>query len=507
MSPVQRRVESLLVLGSGTAGCLAAIAVRTHLPGISVRMVRSPSIGIIGVGEGTTAAVPKILHDALRLDVTDFYREVDPIWKLGIRYLWGPRDTFHYSFGKQMTNWLPDVAKPLGFFCQDSCTCVGIEATLMEHGKAFLRHPQFGFPLITPNHAYHLENRLFVGYLEKMALARGVTVVDDTVATVAVSDQGIKSLTMESGRTETADLYIDCSGFRSELLGSALKEPFTSFGSTLFCDRACIGGWSRAPNEPVHPYTIAETMAAGWCWRIDHKHLVHRGYVYSSAFISDQAAEQEFRLKNPRLQETRLVKFRSGRHHRPWVKNVCAIGNAFGFVEPLEATAIAAICEGATALVHSLATNDGCITATLQAAYNSKFSRYWDAIRRFLAVHYKYNDRLDTDFWREVRATVDLAGAEDICEFFRENGPDISWQETLLEPEDQFGIEGYLTMFVGQRVPYETLYTPTAAGKASVRAFREAVRRDASHGCGVEEALRMIRDPEWAWPPNFYGAP
>lgn len=507
MSTVQPQVKSLLVLGGGTAGCVAAIAMRTLLPGISVRMIRSPRIGIIGVGEGTTAAVPRILHGVLGLDIADFYRAVNPIWKLGIRYHWGPRHAFHYSFGVQMTNWLPDVAKPVGYFCQDSCDCVGIDAALMEYGKAFTRHPQFGFPLIAPSHAYHLENRLFVGYLERMALARGVTIVDDTVATVGVNEHGITSLAMESGRIETADLYIDCSGFRSELLGAALREPFLSFSSSLFCDRACVGGWNREPNEPVQPYTVAETMDAGWCWRIDHEHLVHRGYVYSSAFISDGAAEDEFRLKNPRLQETRLVKFRSGRYQRPWVKNVCAIGNAFGFVEPLEATAIAAICEGATALAHALAANEGCITSTLRAGYNSHFGRYWDAIRRFLAVHYKYNDRLDTGFWREARATVDLAGAEDICEFFHENGPGMMWQQAMFDPVDPFGIEGYLTMLVGQRVPYETAYTPTAAEQDSIRRFRDAVRRDASGGCSVEETLRMIRHPEWAWTPNFFAAP
>ena len=36
---------------------LAVIALRTRLPNLPVRLIRSKDIGIIGVGEGTTVAV------------------------------------------------------------------------------------------------------------------------------------------------------------------------------------------------------------------------------------------------------------------------------------------------------------------------------------------------------------------------------------------------------------------------------------------------------------------
>lgn len=457
------------------------------------------------MGEGTTSVVPFLLHDRLRIDVAEFYREANPIWKLGIRYLWGPRDVFHYSFGRQMTGALPDVTQPLGYFCGDTCSAVSVETALMEHDRVFVRHPQFGFPLISRHHAYHLENKTLTAYLEKVAAARGVTIVDDTVAAVERGPEGVSALTMTSGRTEEADLYVDCSGFRSELLGEALEEPFVSYGSTLFCDRACVGGWTRRAGEVIQPYTVAETMDAGWCWRIDHEHAVHRGYVYSSAFVDDDRAETELRERNPRLEHARIVRFRSGRHERAWVKNVCAIGNAHGFVEPLEATAIAAICEAVVALTCALATNGGVITESTRSRYNRHFGRYWDAIRRFLAVHYKYNTRLDTEFWRAARSSVDLAGAEEICDFYRENGPSMLWEQSLIDPVDQFGMEGYLTMLIGQQVPHESRYVPTQAETESVRRFQAHCRYEAARGCGVEEALRVVREPEWRWKSDFFG--
>src|SRR5205814_5969658 len=142
---------------------------------------------------------------------------------------------------------------------------------------------------------------------------------------------------LESGAVLDADLFVDASGFRAQLLGKTLKEPFYSYKDSLFCDKAVVGGWKREA-EPIKPYTTAETMDAGWCWQIEHEHHINRGYVYSSSFISDEAALAEFLRKNPKVAiQPRVVRFRTGRYQRTWIGNVVAVGNATGFVEPLEA--------------------------------------------------------------------------------------------------------------------------------------------------------------------------
>ena len=103
-------------------------------------------------------------------------------------------------------------------------------------------------------------------------------------------------MTLDDGRTLTADLFVDASGFKSVLLGQALGEPFIDYRSTLWCDRAVIGGWDRT-IEPIQPYTVAETMTSGWSWRIDHRNRINRGYVYSSGYQTDESAEAEFRAE------------------------------------------------------------------------------------------------------------------------------------------------------------------------------------------------------------------
>jgi tryptophan halogenase len=162
----------------------------------------------------------------------------------------------------------------------------------MAHGKALPRgndgRPNFA------GHAsigFHIENKKLVAYLEARCRDFNVQITDATVQQVERSEQGVAALILETGERLQADLFIDASGFRSELLGRALEVPYQSFERALFCDRAVIGGWSRT-SEPIKPYTTVETMDAGWCWQIEHENWINRGYVYSSRFLSDEAASR-----------------------------------------------------------------------------------------------------------------------------------------------------------------------------------------------------------------------
>jgi tryptophan halogenase len=291
------------------------------------------------------------------------------------------------------------------------------------------------------------------------------------------------------------------------LLSKTLGEPFVSFKSSLFCDRAVVGGWARPEGEEILPYTTAETMDAGWCWQIEHENRVNRGYVYSSAFISDEAADAEFRRKNPRVDATRIVKFVSGRYARGWVKNVVAIGNSNGFVEPLESTSLAAICEECHALAVSLADCGREPGPALAAVYNRHNQRTWDDIRRFLAIHYRFNTRLNTDFWRAARSDTDLAGAEDYVDFYAENGPSVAWKSTLITGRDVFGFEGWLAMMVGQNVPYRRRFRPDDHERQLWRGITDAHRAQAAAGLTVREALDVVRSPQWRTRPDFFRYP
>jgi tryptophan halogenase len=490
-------VRQVLVLGAGSAGLMAALTLKRRLPHLSVRVVRSPDIGIIGVGEGTTLSFPKHFFDYLKLKPQGFFAQAEPTWKLGIRFLWGPREQFFYTFAYEYQQRLPHLGRNNGYYYSDTQPWAGPISAFMAHDRAFPRRPD-GAPQFHNNHAYHIENLKLVAWLEATCRTLGVEILDATV-TAERSDEGIAALVLPDGTRLTADLYVDASGFRSELLGRTLQTPFRDYGDALFCDRAVIGGWPRG-QEPIHPYTTAETMEAGWCWQIEHEHFINRGYVYSSAFRTDAEALAEFLGKNPKVTtEPRVVRFRSGRYARHWIGNVVGVGNSVGFVEPLEATALQIICVETSTLADALLDSLSQPTPTLIELYNRYNGQAWDDIRDFLAVHYKFNTRLDTPFWRACRSDTALHDAEFLVRFYQENGPSVVAGAQLLHPSNSFGMDGYLALLVGQNVPHAR---PYAAPSAEAKVWQDRCTvwaASARQGLDVRQCLAAVRQGALPW--------
>ena len=351
--------------------------------------------------------------------------------------------------------------------------------------------------------AYHIENEKFVGYLERYATKIGVITEDDTVEHIPQDEHGITGLQLASGRKMTADLYADCSGFVSLLLEKTLGVPFRDFKRTLFNDRAVVGGWQRT-DEPIQPYTTAETMNSGWCWRIDHEGHINRGYVFSSDFISDEDADRRVHCEEPQGDED---------PHRPlpqsaatsgtWHKNVVAIGNASGFVEPLESTGLGLICTQAEALAEVLVECRGQMPNEYLIKHcDLRLSRQWDQIVAYLATHFKFNTRYDTPYWCACWNDCDLAGAEEIVNYYQAVGPSVLARETLLDYNDQFGMEGYLTMLVGQKVPCKKQYMPSDQEQSSWQRIQQAIKNRVATAYTVPEALKLVRSDAYQWPRN-----
>ncbi len=494
-------IRDVLVLGGGSAGWLAALTLKRRLPELSVTVVRSGEPGGFG-GEGTTPAVPRHLHGYLDINPGEFLRRARPSWALGTRFLWGPRPFFDYTFGLQMDWKWANLPRNNGYYCDEDCTYVDLASALMSHRKAFVRQPN-GDPLIGRDFGYHLDGARFVAFLEAKAAELGVPVREDAVADVQPGEQGVAAVRLSGGDALSADLYLDCTGPRSLLLGKALGEPFLSYQSTLFCDGMVVSSWPRT-DEAINPFTTAETMAAGWCWQIDLPDRTQRGYVYSSAFIQDDEAERELRAKSPRAATSRLVPFVSGRYERSWVKNVVAVGDAAGFVEPLGPTSLAMVCDESRLLVECLAESDRRPTPSLADHYNRIHGRAWDTIRDFLGLHYKFNTRLDTPFWRDCRADVKLGPIQELVDYYRENGPSTFARSTLIRGDDVFGMEGYLTVLVGQKVPYQRRHTPTPQELSIWQGVRAENRMKALTALTVRQALDAVTAPAWQWVPGYF---
>jgi tryptophan halogenase len=227
---------------------------------------------------------------------------------------------------------------------------------------------------------------------------------------VRAPDGSISHLVTGQHGSLDADLFIDCSGFQSLLLDKTLQEPFVRFEDCLLNDRALAAQVPYSNEARRSPFTTARAMSSGWTWDIPLYHRRGVGYVYSSAFISDEQAEDEFRRQlGPECDgvEMRRIRMRVGRHRNLWVKNCVAIGLAGGFIEPLESTGIDLIQRGLVTLMQCFP--DRSLNPKLAHIYNDIMALYYDQVRDFIAAHFCVTPRRDTPYWRACAEDLKLS--------------------------------------------------------------------------------------------------
>jgi tryptophan halogenase len=497
---MNRRVKKICVVGAGSAGYLSALTLKRLSADMEVTIVRSATVPVIGVGESTTANFPSYLHKAIGLDRGQFYREVRPSWKLGIKFLWGAPGVshFYYPFDCRVDFKRVDLPQIDGYFCLSDPQGSTPYSVLMDqgHSPCFLRQGRY---IVDEGFGYHIDNQAFIAFLEAKAEEQGIRCVVGDVVEVDHNDSGtVESLRLSDGREVTGDLFVDCSGFRSLLLGQTIGEPYVSYGDTLFCDTAVIGSYRR--DDPILPYTTAETMDHGWCWQIEYDDRVTRGYVHASDFCSPDEAARELKQKNPQIgDDLRTIKFPSGRYENFWVDNVIGIGNASGFVEPLEATALHLISQQLRIVCQTLIESNRRIVPEMRRLQNMRYREMWDDVRDFLALHYKYNHWSDTEFWKHCRDTIDLRTAAPLVDVYREVGPSTQLRK-LISSESMFGFSGWMTMLIGQRVT--TTFDPelNAGDWRRWNEWRHRTEQEASATLPMRDALEKVYDPSWIWP-------
>jgi len=481
-------IRRIGVIGGGTAGYLTAVALKTRRPWLDVTLVESPSIPIIGVGEATVSYMTLFLHHYLGIDPDELYRHVQPTWKLGIKFDWGPHpDGFVGPF-----DWSADSVGLIGAIeTTGNINGSTLGSAMMVADKTAV-YDVGGRPVSLMKYlpfAYHLDNAQFVSFLTRCAQERGVHHIDATLADVVLSgDEWVDHLRTTDGRELRFDMYVDCSGFRSRLLGQALGTPFHSFASSLFTDSAVTGNVDHGGH--LKPYTQATTMNAGWCWCIPTRESDHRGYVYSSAHISDDAAAAELARRYPGISEPRLVKFRTGRHERSWRGNVVAVGNAYGFVEPLESTGLLMIAVTVQTLVSMLPAS--WAHPQVREAANAGLAQQWDAIRWLLAIHYRFNTRLDTPFWKDACSTADVSGFAPLLEVYAGGAPLCRRNPVVQDLLNRvaptfFGLFGIDYLLLGQQVPTRLL--PMDEPVERWQARKQAADLLVQHGLPQSDAL------------------
>ncbi|RZJ38188.1 MAG: tryptophan 7-halogenase, partial [Brevundimonas sp.] len=242
----------------------------------------------------------------------------------------------------------------------------------------------------------------------------------------------IASVTLESGEVVTGDLFIDCSGFKGLLIGETMESPFEDWTKWLPCDRAMAVPCAR--SDDFTPYTRSTAREAGWQWRIPLQHRTGNGYVYSSAFISDDEAARTLmdNLDGEALADPRPIRFKAGRRTASWTGNCVAIGLASGFLEPLESTSIYLVQIAINNLVQLWPRK--AMDPVLIKEFNRLVDTEYDRVRDFLILHYHANTRDDAELWRYTREMSVPDSLQDKIDRFRHRGDIPFYRSGLFAP-------------------------------------------------------------------------
>ena len=298
-----------------------------------------------------------------------------------------------------------------------------------------VRSPAGGFP-----HAFHLDARLYAAHLRTYSEARGIERVEGRIVDVRLrSEDGfVQSVQLADGREIEGDLFLDCSGGRALLIAGAMGIGYQDWSEHLPCNRAVVAP-SENVGEPA-PYTRATARSAGWQWRIPLQHRAGNGYVYSTAFSSDEEAERVLLqgIEGEPLAAPHRLSFATGRRPRFWERNVVALGLSSGFLEPLESTSIHLIQTGIAKLLSLFP--DTSFKPALARAYDRQMAAAFEGVRDFIILHYKATARADSPFWNHVREMPIPESLLDRIELFRSTGRFVPDENELFSPASWFAV-------------------------------------------------------------------
>ncbi|PKG99273.1 tryptophan halogenase family protein [Paraglaciecola sp. MB-3u-78] len=445
MKKQDRKINKVVIAGGGTAGWMAAAALSKLIgKNLEVVLVESDEIPTVGVGEATIPSL-HTFHQLLKINEQEFMAATNATFKLGINFEnWRDvnKDYLH-SFGFLGQGcWAADF-QHFWLKGQKRGIVSDIGDYVPEHLGA--REGRFGVMAGQElNHAYHLDAGLYAKFLRKIAEKNRCIRIEGKIDKVSLDDDSgyIDSLTLDSGQLIEGDLFIDCTGFRGLLIEEALHTGYDDWSHVLPCDSA-IAVQTKTVSKPI-PYTRAIARDAGWQWRIPLQNRTGNGFVFCSKYLSDAEATKILlnNIEGERLNEPRVIKFKTGQRRKRWNKNCIAMGLSSGFIEPLESTGIHLFQKAILRLL-LMFPSQGIKQSDVEE-YNDQTREEAENIKDFIILHYHLTDRKDTPFWRYCKTMDVPESLKHRMALFKESA------QAFQKDEELFGETSWVQVMLGQ---------------------------------------------------------
>jgi tryptophan halogenase len=479
------RIRKVVIVGGGTAGWIAAAGISRYFEKqpLNIELIESDQIATVGVGEATIPPIRQF-NAVLGLDEIEFIKATQATFKLGIEFKdWRTLGSRYFhafgDYGPAIDGVSPHHhwrrLRAAGDATSHEAYSLATQMALSNRFRPPTTDPRSIYS--TYSYAFQFDAGLYAKFLRGYSEKRGVVRTEGKVVDVALrpEDGFIQSVRLEDGRVVEGDLFIDCSGFRGLLIEGALKTGYEDWSRWLPVNRALAVPCDKG-DAPLEPYTTATARAAGWQWKIPLQHRTGNGYVFCDGFISEDEAAQTLMANLGGKAQAGLnsLRFVTGRRRKIWNKNCVAIGLSSGFLEPLESTSIHLIQNGVGRLLEYFPDRD--FDPALAETFNRLSADEVEYIRDFIVLHYRTNQREDSEFWRYFRS-IDLPDTlKGQIELFRETG------KVALHTDTSFMEPSWLSIYLGQGVvpdahdPRADLI-PEAELVEGMRLRREAVRQ------------------------------
>lgn len=389
-------IHKITVVGGGTAGCISALILKKRFPQCIVELIESKSIGIVGVGEGSTEHWIEFCK-FVGINFFEVIEKCGATFKVGIYYDKWSKTPFMHSIIKDKNFISSGYFYSYAHMISKNISKQFMQPKYTWENKFPLEHIKY--PDLIPTNQFHFDTFKLNNFLHKKCEEMSIDLIEDEIININFDSNQKINFIESNTKKYYSNFYIDCSGFKRLILQKSMDVKWISYSQYLPLNSAIA--FPTEEIEEYKTYTTATAHKFGWGWTIPVQGRTGNGYVFCDSFITKEKAHEEMEtFHEKKIEIFKQFKFDPGRLEKFWHKNCVSIGLASNFVEPLEATSIGSTIQQVFCLMNFLPSYD-------EKTYNKIMINLFDNIVDYIQAHY-LTKREDTEFWREIKNNLKI---------------------------------------------------------------------------------------------------